>query len=217
MTETCRNASAEIITDYELTPAGVVDRDQEAGVIERLNEAGLKPHALYEDGGYPTGQGIIDAARKGVELVAPMTGGRLPTDMVGRDQFTFDEETGHCTRCPAGHAPLRHDPRSINSDHPATLHAYFDGNLCRACPLQSRCVVRPPNNGRKGNFHLEVGAHLIVRDRVLAAQKDAAWWQRYKIRAGIEATMSELKCSRTTRLSFIYLFHTRRGLAAVCI
>lgn len=195
VTETCRNAGPEIITDYEVTPAGVVDRDQEAGVIERLNEAGLKPRALYEDGGYPTGQGIIDAARKGVELVAPMTGGRLPEDMIGRDQFTFDEETGHCTRCPAGHAPLRHDLRSINSDHPATLHAYFDGNLCRACPLQSRCVVRPPNNGNKGNFHLEIGAHLIVRDRVLAAQKDAAWWQRYKIRAGIEATMSELKRS----------------------
>jgi hypothetical protein len=53
--------------------------------------------------------------------------------------------------------------------------------------------VRPPNNGRKGNFHLEVGAHLVVRDRVLAGQKDAAWWQRYKIRSGIEATMSELK------------------------
>jgi hypothetical protein len=191
--ETCRNAGAEIITDYEVTPAGVVDRDQEAGVIERLKEAGIKPRALYEDGGYPTGQGIIDAARKGVELVAPMTGGRLPENAIGRDRFAFDATTGHCTRCPMGHAPLRHDMRSTYRDNPATMHAYFDGDICRACPLQSRCVVRPPNNGKKGNFHLEIGAHLIVRDRVLAAQKDDAWWRRYKIRAGIEATMSELK------------------------
>ena len=32
-----------------------------------------------------------------------------------------------------------------------------------------------------------------MRDLALASQRDAAWWDRYKIRSGIEATMSELK------------------------
>jgi hypothetical protein len=103
------------------------------------------------------------------------------------------QEAEAIARCPAGHAPVRHNERSTYHDKPATLHAYFDGERCRSCELRSRCIVRPPNNGKMGNFHLEVGAHLIVRDRALASQRTDAWWERYKIRSGIEATMSELK------------------------
>jgi hypothetical protein len=191
--ETCNNEKTEIITDYGVVPAGETDRGKDADIIERLCEAGRQPEVLYEDGGYPTGQGIIDAAHKGTEIVAPMTGGRLPANTIGRERFEFDATTGHCTRCPAGHAPIRHDLRTTYQNNPPTLHAYFDGDTCRACALQSRCVVRAPNNGKKGSFHLEVGAHLVVRDQALAAQRDAAWWDRYKIRSGIEATMSELK------------------------
>jgi len=191
--ETCNNEKAEIITDYGVVPAGETDRGKDADIIERLCEAGRQPEVLYEDGGYPTGQGIIAAARRGTEIVAPMTGGRLPEDTIGRERFTFDSETGHCTHCPGGHAPTRHDLRTTYHNNPPTLHAYFDGDTCRACALQSRCVVRPPNSGKKGSFHLEVGAHLLVRDRALASQRDDAWWDRYKIRSGIEATMSELK------------------------
>lgn len=193
VTETCNNERVEIITDYDVVSAGATDRGKDTDVIERLREAGVQPGVLYEDGGYATGQGIIDAASRGTEIVAPMTGGRLPEDTIGRDRFAFDSTTGLCTQCPMGHAPLRHDIRSTYHDNPATLHAYFDGDVCRACELRSRCVVRPPNNGKKGNFHLEIGAHLVVRDKVLAAQKKDTWWERYKIRAGIEATMSELK------------------------
>ncbi len=193
VTETCNNKHVEIITDYDVVSAGATDRGKDVDVIERLREARLQPEVLYEDGGYPTGQGVIDAASKGTEIVAPMTGGRLPEDTIGRDRFAFDVTTGHCAQCPMGHAPVRHDMRSTYRDNPATLHAYFEGDTCRGCELQSRCVVRPPNNGKKGNFHLEIGAHLVVRDAALAAQKNDAWWERYKIRAGIEATMSELK------------------------
>jgi len=191
--ETCRNEGVEIITDFGVVPAGDTDRGKDVDIIERLREAERQPVVLYEDGGYPTGQGILDAASIGTEIVAPMTGGRLPEDTIGRESFEFDVATGHCTRCPAGHAPVRHHLRSAYKDNPAKLIAYFDGGTCRACPLRPRCIARPPNNGKDGVFHLEVGAHLIARDLALAAQRDDAWWNRYMIRSGIEATMSELK------------------------
>jgi Transposase DDE domain/Transposase domain (DUF772) len=191
--ETCRNESVEILTDYEVVPGGQTDRSKDAGIIERLTEGGRQPDVLYEDGGYPTGQGLIDAAQKGTEIVAPMTGGSLPEDAMGRERFEFDTATGNCTRCPAGHAPLRQALRTRGKNLPPTLHAYFDGATCRRCPLQPRCIVRHPNNGKKGNFHLEVGAHLVVRDRALANQREDTWWERYSIRSGIEATVSELK------------------------
>lgn len=193
--ETCRNDGVEIITDYALGAAGETDRGKDIEVIDRLGEAKRQPAVLYADGGYPTGQGLIDAEQRGTEIVAPMTGGSLPENTVGRESFEFDAVTGDCTRCPAGNAPLRHNTRTTGRNHPPTLHAYFDGEKCRACPTEPRCVVRTPNNGKAGNMHLEVGAHLIARDKRLAAQRDDAWWDRYKIRAGIEATISELKRS----------------------
>lgn len=193
VTETCNNEGTEIITDYDVTSAAEIDRGKDTGIIDRLVESGKQPEILYEDGGYPTGQGLIDAMQRGTKLMAPMTGGRLPEETIGRDRFHFDEATGHCTRCPAGHAPLRHGMRSTYCNLPATLHAYFDGDKCRACELQPKCIVRKPNNGNKGNFHLEVGAHLIARDCALAAQREDGWWDQYRIRAGIEATVSELK------------------------
>ncbi|MHC4621671.1 MAG: transposase [Planctomycetota bacterium] len=193
VTETCNNETTEIITDFELTSAAETDRGKDADIIDRLADVGKQPKILYEDGGYPTGQGLIDAEKKGTKLIAPMTGGRLPEGTIGRDRFEFNSDTGHCTGCPAGHAPLRHAPRTTGQNLPPTLHAYFDGDKCRACDLQSKCIVRKPNNGNKGNFHLEVGSHLIARDKALAEQGHSEWWERYSIRAGAEATMSELK------------------------
>jgi hypothetical protein len=192
VTETCNNETTEIITDYDVTSAAETDRGKDAGIIDRLAASGKQPEILYEDGGYPTGQGLIDAEQKGVKLMAPMTGGRLPEDTIGRDRFSFDEETGHCTSCPAGHPPVRHGMRSTYCNQPATLHAYFNGDKCRACELQPKCIVRKPNNGRNGNFHLEVGAHLIARDKALAEQQNSEWWDQYSIRSGVEATVSEL-------------------------
>jgi hypothetical protein len=191
--ETCNNETTEIITDFDVTSAGETDRGKDADVIDRLSKSEKQPEVLYEDGGYPTGQGLIDAREKGTKIVAPMTGGSLPAGTIGRDRFEFDTETGHCTRCPAGHPPLRHAMRSTCRNNPATLHAYFDGETCRTCALQPKCIVRKPNNGKKGNFHLEVGAHLIARDLALAEQSNDEWWDEYAIRAGVEATMSELR------------------------
>jgi hypothetical protein len=46
VTETCRNEVAEIITDYEVTPAGQTDRSKDASVITRLCDAVDASHAL---------------------------------------------------------------------------------------------------------------------------------------------------------------------------
>jgi hypothetical protein len=73
------------------------------------------------------------------------------------------------------------------------LHAYFDGKKCRSCPLRDRCCTRPPSNGNKGSFRLELRPSLIARDFRLAQLCEDSFWERYSIRSGIEATNSELK------------------------
>jgi hypothetical protein len=189
ITETCNNESTEIITDFHVTSAAETDRGKDIVVIDHLIQSDKQPQILYEDAGYPTGRGIIEAQKKGTKIIAPMLG----CSPIGRDRFLFETETGLCTQCPEGHAPLRHAMRTTGKNKPISLHAYFDGNKCRACQLLYQCVVRGPNNGKKGNFHLEIGEHLIARDKAVAEQTDDKWWDKYAIRAGVEASMSELK------------------------
>jgi hypothetical protein len=190
VSETCNNDSKEIITDYFVVHAGI-DMNQDQTAIENLIKAGRQPKRLYEDGGYISSAGLLAAIEKGTELVAPIAVKNQREDAICRDRFQYDEE-GHCTSCPAGHAPLRHGMRTSSSKPEPALHAFFDGNICSQCALSERCMVRPPNNKTGKVFHIEIDPALILKDRVKAKQNSNEWWERYKIRAGIEATMSEL-------------------------
>lgn len=193
VTETCNNQTTEIITDYEVMHAGKSDRGKDMGVIDRLSKNNKQPEKLYEDGGYPTGQGLLKAQEKGVKIIAPMPIGNFAKDAICRDQFKFDDKSGQCTACPAGHAPIGHGMRTYGRNKTPTFHAFFYGRKCRQCSLVKRCITRPPNNGSKGNFRLEIEPHLIAKDRALAEQNKDEWWDDYAIRAGIEASISELK------------------------
>jgi hypothetical protein len=217
VTETCNNEGTEIITDYEVHGAARSDMGKAPSVIERLDDTGCKPETLFADGGYPSAPSALKVAEEGIEFVTPVNRSRLADEVVGRDQFQFDSE-GHVTRCPEGHAPIDHRELSGNNTTRRSLHAIFDGNTCRPCPMLDRCPVRAPNHRSKGcqprdttgDFRLEITPGIRLRDEMYALQQTAEWKDRYKIRAGIEATNSELK-----RAHGIGRLRVRR-LAKVC-
>lgn len=201
--ETCNNKDkCEIITDYEVHGAAQSDKGKALDIVDRLESAGLKPDTLYADGGYPTVPSALKVVQKEVEFIAPVDRSRLPEDVMGRDQFEFDID-GFVVQCPQGHKPVDHRRRSSNNKKGSALHAIFNGDVCRACSKLRQCPVRGPNNrqrgcdlrNRKGQFRLEITAKLRLRDQMYADQQTDAWKKRYKIRSGIEATMSELKRS----------------------
>lgn len=214
LTETCRNPrGTELLTDYDVVPAAP-DQDQARGMVARLKAHGLQPQTMYADAGYGSGLSIEVVAAQGTELVAPVPRNHVAADSIRRDRFTFDNN-GHVTACPAGHAPVRHGYR--RSDVAAgsrNLHAYFDAATCRACPLGERCVVRGPDNGTSGSYNLELALRQRVRDERLAEQDTTAFRERYAIRAGIEATNSELKrVHRIDRLRVRRLPRVRMAVA----
>lgn len=201
ITETCNNdKKTEIITDYEVHGAARSDIGKTLTVIGRLDAAGLKPDVLFADGGYPSVPSALKIREQGIELVAPVNRSRLGDDVAGRDLFVFDDK-GRVVRCPRGHAPVDHRVLSGNNTKRRSLHAIFDGDICRACDMLDRCPVRAPNHRAKGcsprdtsgDFRLEVTAELCLRDEMYAIQQTTEWKERYRIRAGIEATNSELK------------------------
>jgi hypothetical protein len=57
--------------------------------------------------------------------------------------------------------------------------------------IYMKCMARDT----VGDFRLEISAELRLRNQMYADQKTPQWKERYKIRAEIEATNSELKRS----------------------
>ena len=203
VTETCNNdGKHEIITDYEVHGAARSDIGKALSAIERLDAAGCKPETLFADGGYPSVPSASKVIEQGIEFITPVNRSRLGDDVAGRDRFLFDSE-GFVTQCPMGHKPIGHCELSGNNSTRRSLHAIFDGNICRSCTMLDQCPVRTPNHRNQGcqardtvgDFRLEITAELCLRDRMYAAQQKSEWKDRYKIRAGIEATNSELKRS----------------------
>ncbi len=203
ITETCNNKdNCEIITDFEVHGAARSDKGKAPGIVNRLESAGLKPQTIYADGGYPSAPSALEVVTKNIEFIAPVDRARLSDDVMGRDQFEFDQE-GLLVQCPQKQRPIDHRMRSSNNKKGSSLHAIFNGDTCRACSKLDQCPVRAPNNRKRGcsprdtvgNFRLEITPKLRLRDQMYTDQQTDAWKQRYKIRSGIEATMSELKRS----------------------
>ena len=203
ITETCNNpGKTEIITDYEVHGAARSDIGKALDIVERLDSAGLKPERLFADGGYPSVPSAFEIAENNVDLIAPVNRSRLSEDIMGREQFEFTSE-GFVSKCPMGHSPIDHRILSANNRTDRSLHAIFDGDICRACDVLDKCPVRAPNHRKRGckardtvgDFRLEITPQLHLRDQMYSNQQTTQWKDRYKIRSGIEATMSELKRS----------------------
>jgi hypothetical protein len=203
ITETCTNpGKPEIITDYEVHGAARSDIAKMLPAIERLEATGLKPKTLFADGGYPSVPSALKVIEKDIDFVAPVNRSRLPEEIMGRDRFKFNSK-GFVIKCPMGYRPIDHRILSANNSTRKSMHAIFDGDTCRSCKMLEQCPVRAPNHRDRGcnhrdtvgNFRLEITPELRLRDKMYSIQKTTKWKNRYRIRSGIEATMSELKRS----------------------
>ena len=201
ITETCNNKGKnEIITDYEVHGAARSDMGKTPGVIDRLESADLKPEKLFADGGYPSVPSALNVVERNVEFIAPVNRSRIPDDVMGRDQFEIDTD-GLVVKCPESHSPIDQRMLSHNTKKGKSLHAIFDGGICRKCSKLKICPVRAPNHRARGckpqdtvgNFRLEMTPELMLRDQMFTDQQTDEWKEQYKIRSGVEATMSELK------------------------
>ena len=193
ITETCHNpGKPEIITDYEVHGAARSDVAKMIPVLERLESAGLKPETLFADVGYPSVPSAFKVIEQDIDFMTPVNRGRLPNDRIGRDRFEFDSD-GLVTRCPKGQRPTDHRKLSANNSTRRSLHAVFDGDICRSCSSLDQCPVRAPNHRDRGcrpqdtigHFRLEITPELRLRDQMYSIQQTTAWKDCYSIRSGI--------------------------------
>ncbi len=213
VSETCSDDNPyQVITGTSVN--GAHDSDQKAVVpmLDQLDESGMKPERVQADTGYGSGENIVESAKRGVNLQAPVQDPNAPkatehfkapveqtqasssdkeveeepTESVtmGLEEFTFNKTFERVESCPSGHAPTRQEMSG------GVVFAVFSATVCSLCPMASRCPTRPLANGDR---QFRRAPSTIATECRQAEQQTAAFKDSYRKRSGIESTNQELK------------------------
>jgi len=115
-----------------------------------------------------------------VEVVAPAMGTREQTITLADFQVS---ETDEMTACPAGHPPQK---TKVGKKGGLTVH--FDKTVCDNCLKQSDCPVKR----QKNRCTISYDAKSLRLARRRKQEQTPEFKERYRFRAGVEATMSDL-------------------------
>jgi len=177
--EDAKEKSLNLITHVEVEPAHESDANALIPAIESSKERGLAPEELLADSLYGSDENVQKAAHLGVEVISPAMGSK-EEDVISCSDFDLNEK-GDLVSCPQGHVPVR--AKKKNTRHTAA----FDSKHCSACPFQEICPVK---QGKKYHYLRYTDKEMRLAKRRAYEHTDE-FKDRYRWRAGSEATMSE--------------------------
>ena len=187
-----------LITHVAVEPAHVSDAHALIPAIEDAKERGLGPAQVLADSLYGSEKNVAAAAAMGTEVVAPVPGGEKRSKSVYLSEFTFTEEGG-IANCTMGHAPIED---AACGNHREVVFAV---EHCFGCPRRKECPVKSVRNG----YGFSYDKKQVKMARRRAREKTETFLNRYRFRAGIEATFSAL--DRLTGVKHLRV----RGMPAV--
>jgi hypothetical protein len=184
ITETCVPENPfQVITDVAVDAASASDQQDVVTVIDRLQEAEHKPAELFADAGYGSGHNILTAQEQGVDLVAPITSGSPPDlEKMQLSDFEISADGLKVLACIKDQKPLTCE---VTDD--GQVVAIFSPSSCSQCEFLSVCRVKR----YQGNYRLKYELADMATSKRREQQETAHFKERYKIRSGIEATISE--------------------------
>jgi transposase len=187
LTETCEESNPfQVVTAVSMNGANESDQQHVMPQLDQVERTcGAVPQELHADAGYGSGENLIAAKERGVELKAPI-GAKGSECGVTLGDFEFDAAGETVVHCPAGEVPVAHQ-----AGRGRVTLAIFDPAACERCPLSGLCPTESRGETRVLPFTLPDVA--VARRRV--EQETPEFKERHKIRSGIEATNSELKNS----------------------
>lgn len=186
-----------LITSVIVEPAHKSDTHATIPLIEATEKLGLKPKEALADTPYGSDENCEKAKTMGVEIVSPVMG-RLGEDTVPLTEFTMNDKN-EIISCLAGCTPEKTKSKDGN------YTALFSKRTCRGCAKKKICPTMP---GKKGRYLRYNDKALRLAER-RAREDTPEFRDRYRFRAGIEGTMSQL--DRLTGLKHLRV----RGLSKV--
>jgi len=173
-----KEQSLNLITHVEVEPAHESDANAIVPAIESVEERDLKPKELQADSLYGSDDNCEIAEEHGIELIAP-TMGSVDKDKLSITDFQFSTK-GEIVACPQGNTPAKIKKRK-------KISIAFSATNCQNCPELSKCPVK---KGKKYYYLRFTDKEMRIAKRRQYEQSDE-FKDRYRWRAGVEATMSE--------------------------
>jgi hypothetical protein len=141
----------QVTTHYDLEPNTYSDQkfaDETIGFLASDNPpddtaTDVEKIVLNTDGAYYTDELAQKAAANNINLIpGQLTGAKPDPEKLGYDQFKVDAETHQVNECPGGQKP-------DDSYHDVKGKCYtvkMSKEKCAACPLQTKCPMKPQKN-----------------------------------------------------------------------
>ena len=216
VTETCDDDAVRVITHVETRPAMETDMSAMAAIHARLATRGLLPAEHFVDSGYVNAELLTASRRKhGVSLEGPARGLAAAVSKAGTgyDQahFAIDWQRQQVT-CPQGKVSVGWTPGRDEKGR-ARIHVRLGRGDCGSCAVRPLCTS---SKEARRAVYLQPREQYEALNAARARMHDAAWKKRYRIRAGVEGTLSQgVHAFEMRRSRYIGLAKT--SLQHVCI
>lgn len=189
LTESCDEGAPRLITHVETSRAGNGDVDVTPIIHQALKDNQLLPKEHLTDTNYAEAKQFVQSrCEYGIDLIAPTRADHKwqAKERQGFDagSFPFDWEAQKAT-CPAGQKSLSWTPAIDRRDN-QVIKIKFSLKDCRPCPLKAHCTTAP-----RRTITIRTQEHHQALQAVRTRQKDAAFWKMYRVRSGIEGTISQ--------------------------
>jgi transposase len=191
ITESCDEESAHLITDVKTTNATTSDVEIGEEIEKDLAQKQLLPTEHLMDGGYIDSKFIVNAQDQyGVTLIGPARSNNHWQKRIasGYDltQFHIDWEN-KIASCPAGAKTTSWYPDKGKAGQ-EWIDIRFKKTDCRDCSVRNQCT-RSKNEPRELRLlpFAQQQALQLAREK----QTTDEWKKQYKVRAGIEGTISQ--------------------------
>jgi len=169
-----------LITHVEVEKASHSDAHAVIPAISSTSKRNLAPKEIQADTLYGGDANWKAAKENGVNLVSPVKD--APRSMASTlSSFSFNDD-GHVASCPQGVKP------QWSKKKKARYIQGFCSDTCSVCPHKEGCPVKPGKN----NHYLRYDDRTFRLARRKAFEKTDQFLEKYRWRAGVEATMSEL-------------------------
>jgi len=185
LTETCEKDLPELIVQVKTTLAPRPDVKETLDVQHELERRHLLPEEHLLDGGYLESEVLVKHP-PGLRIVGP-----VPPDTswqahegkgyaVAHFQIDWPARTA---RCPQGHESQSWRERP---EREGQIQVSFATAVCQACPVRTECTKGPHRE-----LQLRPRAQTAALQQQRAEQQTPEFRQRYALRSGVEATISQ--------------------------
>jgi hypothetical protein len=193
LAETHGNADRpEVITAMSVTRSCDSDESATVPIVEDLHAREIGPDEMVADTNYGSTENVLDCEALGTALISPVAGAKVGAsdeEAIDEGDFEVSAKAAAPTRCPRGRAACS-ETRTAGKAKTVKIVATFPASACADCPHRTSCPTRRQADGSRV---LRTTLHAVTLARRRKYERSKSFRKRYAMRAGIEATNSELK------------------------